>query len=196
MPQLLDISFVYTQGKGATGLIYEIKRRADGLFYDFTNSVFSASPASQQAFLPETPANVFAISGSTGSTPSGVYEAAITLASLGAQFTDGDFKVYIWDIALAQMCGFGVVTITALDAAVVVPDNPSIQAGGLTTDGYEPRAIGAFILAMMANERAGFPISSGGGSATFKDPTGAENRVIPTYDRNGNITSVTYNPPS
>lgn len=195
MTQLLDISFVYIQGKGANGLIYEIKRRSDGLFYDFTNSVFSATPANQQAFLPETPANVFKISGSSSSTPSGCYESSITLTGLGAQYTDGDFKIYVWDISLAQMCGFAVVTITDLDAAVVVADNPGIAAGGRTTDGYDPVAIQSFLLAMISNIRTGFPISSVGGEANFKDPTGVEDRVIPSYDSNGNITGVTYNPP-
>lgn len=196
MTQLLDISFVYIQGKGANGLIYEIKRRSDGLFYDFTNSVFSATPANQQAFLPETPANVFKISGSSSSTPSGCYESSITLTGLGAQYTDGDFKIYVWDISLAQMCGFAVVTITDLDAAVVVADNPGIAAGGRTTDGFDPVDIISILLAIQSNPRTGFPVAPSGGQLLFMNPDGTDPRATITYDSNANILESDYNPPS
>jgi hypothetical protein len=108
---IFDISFCYTPG---STLVYQIRRRADVFMWDFTNSIFTATPALATATLPEINATLTGLSGVSGQ--SGFYEIRLALAGLGAQFVNDDYLALVWDVNLGQYAGLGTITIVNLDA--------------------------------------------------------------------------------
>jgi hypothetical protein len=103
----LHIRYQYPSG---ASLGYSVERLGDGMFFDFNDSTFKASPTTLVAALPED----------TGSF-AGRYK--VTLASTPAsQFTDGDYAVTIHNTAASNaVVGQLAVVMHAGSDATVIP---------------------------------------------------------------------------
>jgi hypothetical protein len=186
--QILDLTFLYAP---AATLIYQIERRSDLLLFDFAGDDFSGSPTTPRATLPELPGTLTGLSGLANPSQSGLYQVRQSLTGLAAQYQDGDYTALIWDMALSQYVGAATITVTTLDARVVVPDTA-------LTDGLLTRQAVALLTAFVFGERTGVEGVSAetGGVITFKSPIGAQVRVQPNYNAAGDVASVTLTLPS
>ncbi len=128
----IRIRYQYTTG---STLGYSIERLSDGTFYDFNSQVFTATPATLIASLPED----------TGSFL-GRYKT--TLASTPTtQFTNGDYVVTIHNTTTNNVAGELAVVMHAGDDSTVIP-----SAGGGTDPwattlpgSYAPGTAGAIL---------------------------------------------------
>ena len=103
----LRIRFQYPTG---SMLGYSIERLSDGLFYDFSNGTFAASPATPINGLPED-TGIFL----------GRYKATLSTTPV-AQFSDGDYVATVHDQAASnKVVAELAVTMHLGDDATVIP---------------------------------------------------------------------------
>jgi hypothetical protein len=122
----LRIRFQYPVG---SKLGYSIERLSDGLFYDFSNAAFVASPAQLIASLPE-------------STGPFIGRYMVTLAPTPvATFADGDYVVTVHDLANSStVVAELAATMHAGDDATESLNGPTIPTVG--DPGFEAPVVG------------------------------------------------------
>lgn len=126
-------SFGYKPGLATVGFAIQ---RADLLLWDFTNLVFTATPAT--AVQPAT-------DGAAGTVLWGIYNVLYPadgslLPTAANQFTDGDYWVYLTDSEYSPMVvEYGIATVYHGDTAPVFPG-----AGGSGTDPWATPLPGSY----------------------------------------------------
>jgi hypothetical protein len=92
----LRIRFQYPSG---SSLGYSIERLADGLYFDFSNSTFSLSPATLIVPLPEDTVNFL-----------GRYKVTLN-PTPGSQFTNGNYVVTVHNLAASNVVVAELATV-------------------------------------------------------------------------------------
>lgn len=107
--------------------------------------------------------------------------------------TDGSGAVTVGAVATGTItsAAFATGAIAASAVAADALDNIKTLTAGINL----PQGV-ALALAVLSSVRTGVPASGSGGTATIKDPTGTTTLATITVDATGNITGVTYSPPS
>ncbi len=123
------------QNMNALTLGYSIERLADGLFHDFSDGVFKATPTTPIASLPAD----------TG-TYAGRYKVTLT-PTPQARFTDGDYCVTIHNTAASNVV---VAQLGALmnagDDATVIPSASGVDPLSLTVPGAYALGTAGYLL--------------------------------------------------
>ena len=123
------------QNTSVLTLGYSIERLADGLFYDFLDSSFKASPTTPIASLPMDSGNF-----------SGRYKLTLTTTPQ-SRFTDGDYCVTIHNTATANVvvAQLGVV-MHAGDDATVISSAPGVDPLSLSVPGAYAIGTAGYVL--------------------------------------------------
>jgi hypothetical protein len=170
---------VYFTASPGQSLQYAVLRRSDGKLYDFQNSVFSSTPASAWAGLPELTSVV-----------GGLYSATLT-PTPSAQFSNDQYIVPVKNTATGAAAGVAVAEMYGGDDAPVFP---AAVASAVWTYLIEAGIQAAQALSVAGS--AGGGVLAGAGTTTVTLAalgSPGTNRITAQTDASGNRTSIQLN---
>jgi hypothetical protein len=167
---------VYFTSSPGQVLQYAILRRADGLLWDFQNAVFSATPASAWAGLPELTTLV-----------NGLYSATLSATPV-AQFGNDQYIVPVKNTVTGAAVGVAVAEMYGGDDAPVFP---AAVASAVWTYLIEAGLQAAQALSVAGSASGGVLTGAGTTTVTLAalgNPS--VNRITAQTDASGNRTSI------
>jgi hypothetical protein len=120
-------------------------------------------------------------------------------AAFGLALAKGTNITGFNDIAASSIVSGGAITTSGgkvSEVALVDALGAAAVDAVLTEGSLNLPQTAALILDVVSSIRSGVPASGSAGTITVKDPTGSNTRVAITVDSSGDITAVSYTPPS